>query len=52
MSMIYLSSMILKSVDDSKVEDQMDEREELLPLVVADHEWIAGRDTLCWAPCR
>ena len=30
----------------------MDEREELLPSLVASHEWIAGRDTLCWTPCR
>ena len=20
--------------------------------LVVDHEWIAGRDTLCWEPCR
>ena len=28
----------------------MDEREELLTSLVAYHEWIAGRDTLCWTP--
>ena len=30
----------------------MDEIEQILQFLVADHEWIAGRDTLCWAPCR
>ena len=29
----------------------MYEREELLPLLVASYEWIAGQDTLCWTPC-
>ena len=29
----------------------MDEREELLPSLVAAHEWIAGWDTLCWTSC-
>ena len=29
----------------------MDEIEELLPLLVASHDWIAGRDTLLWTPC-
>ena len=40
------------SVGDSKGYDQMDEREELLPSLVAAHEWIEGQDNLCWAPCR
>ena len=40
------------SVDDIKGDVQMDEREQLLPLLIASHEWIAGQDTLCWAPCR
>ena len=22
------------------------------PSLVAAHEWIVGRDTLCWTPCR
>ena len=35
-----------------KGDDQMDEIEELLPQLVAAHEWIAGWDTLCWVPCR
>ena len=30
----------------------MNEREQLLQYLVAAHEEIAGRDTLCWAPCR
>ena len=30
----------------------MDEMEKLLPLLVADHEWIAVRETLFLAPCR
>ena len=29
----------------------MDEREKLLPSLVAAHEWIAWQYTLCWAPC-
>ena len=28
----------------------MDEIEGLLPSLVSIHEWIAGRDTLLWAP--
>ena len=39
-------------IDDSKWGDQMDEREDLFPSLVAAHEWITGRDTLCWTPCR
>ena len=31
---------------------ELDEREQLLPSLVASHEWIAGQDTLLWAPCR
>ena len=38
--------------DDIKGDNQMDEREQLLPLFIAAHEWIAGRYTLCWKPCR
>ena len=30
----------------------IDQIEELLPTLVAAHGWIAGRDTLCWVPCR
>ena len=33
-------------VDDSEGDDQMYEREQLLPSLVSAHEWIAGQDTL------
>ena len=33
------------SVDDRKGDDWMNEREELLPSLIAAHEWIARRDT-------
>ena len=40
------------SVDDSEGDDQMDEREQLIPSLIAGHEWIAGRDTLWRVPAQ
>ena len=40
------------SVDDSEGDDQMDEKEQLLPSLVSAHEWIAGRDTLWRVPAQ
>ena len=47
-----LYRLLCSSVDDSEGDDLMDEIEQPLPLLVAAHEYIAGRDTLCWTPCR
>ena len=45
---VYVHEDDLFIVHDALV----DKREELLPSLVASHEWIAERDTLCWTPCR